>query len=225
MINYCFEVDNVSKVYKTKKLQTEVLKKVTFKIKKGEFISIMGPSGSGKSTLLYLLGGIEKPSSGIIKMNNKIISSLNDRNLSLIRRKELGFIFQFYNLVPNLNVVDNVMLPIALDRKKTNKYQEKIDEILNLVGLYERKKHTPKELSGGQQQRVAIARALIFEPEIILADEPTGNLDSKSSEDIMNLLKRINITKKRTIIQVTHSDEDSCYSDRTIFIRDGRIRK
>jgi putative ABC transport system ATP-binding protein len=183
----------------------------------------MGPSGSGKSTLLYLLGGLDKPTSGKIFINDQDISTLTDEEQSVLRRREIGFVFQFYNLVPNLTIEDNVMLPVLLDGKKIKDYRHKLDEILETVGLSDRINHTPRELSGGQQQRVAIARALINEPDIILADEPTGNLDSKSSEEVMKLLQRINKEKKKTILQVSHSQETAKYSDRIINVRDGKV--
>jgi putative ABC transport system ATP-binding protein len=217
------EVENLNKTYMLGNVPVEILQEINFTINRGEFITIMGPSGSGKSTLLYLLGGLDKPNSGKILINNKDISALSDEEQSTLRRREIGFVFQFYNLVPNLTVEDNVMLPVLLDGKKIKDYREKLDEILETVGLSDRINHTPRELSGGQQQRVAIARALINEPDIILADEPTGNLDSKSSEEVMKLLQRINKEKGKTILQVSHSLETAKYSDRIINVRDGKV--
>jgi len=217
------EVENLNKTYMLGNVPVEILQEINFTINRGEFITIMGPSGSGKSTLLYLLGGLDKPTSGKILINNKDISALSDEEQSTLRRREIGFVFQFYNLVPNLTVEDNVMLPVLLDGKKIKDYREKLDEILETVGLSDRINHTPRELSGGQQQRVAIARALINEPDIILADEPTGNLDSKSSEEVMKLLQRINKEKGKTILQVSHSLETAKYSDRIINVRDGKV--
>ncbi|HOT21109.1 MAG TPA: ABC transporter ATP-binding protein [Sedimentibacter sp.] len=217
------EVENLNKTYMLGNVPVEILQEINFTINRGEFITIMGPSGSGKSTLLYLLGGLDKPTSGKILINNKDISALSDEEQSTLRRREIGFVFQFYNLVPNLTVEDNVMLPVLLDGKKIKDYREKLDEILETVGLSDRINHTPRELSGGQQQRVAIARALINEPDIILADEPTGNLDSKSSEEVMKLLQRINKVKGKTILQVSHSLETAKYSDRIINVRDGKV--
>jgi len=214
---------NVSKAFKLGYLAIEVLKNVDINIKVGEFVSIMGPSGSGKSTLLYLLGGLDKPTSGEILIENTDITNLKDRELSLLRRRYLGFVFQFYNLIPNLTVEENIMVPVLLDGGKMNQFTQTLDEILDIVGLADRRKHTPRELSGGQQQRVAIARALINSPEIILADEPTGNLDSKTGDEIMELFTQINKYKGKTIVQVTHSDSAAQYSDRTIRIIDGRI--
>ncbi len=217
------ETVNLYKDYMLGTVSVEILKDINLSIAKGEFITIMGPSGSGKSTLLYLLGGLDKPTSGKIIINGKDISELSDQEQSIMRRRDVGFVFQFYNLVPNLTVEDNVMLPILLDGKKISDYRDKLDEILDIGELSDRKCHTPRELSGGQQQRVAIARALINEPDIILADEPTGNLDSKTSEEVMNLLQRINKEKRKTILQVSHSIETANYSDRIIKVKDGRV--
>ncbi|MGC7873307.1 ABC transporter ATP-binding protein [Desulfosporosinus sp. SYSU MS00001] len=217
------EVEDLRKVYKLGTVEVEVLKNINVHIHKSEFVSIMGPSGSGKSTLLYLIGGLDKPTSGCIKVNGKEISQMKDRDESAMRRKDIGFVFQFYNLIPNLSVEENVFLPILLDGKKIKSYRSKLDEILEIVGLADRKKHTPRELSGGQQQRVAIARALINEPEIILADEPIGNLDSKTGTEVMKLLKAINTEKKRTIVQVTHSREAADYGLRVINLKDGMV--
>lgn len=201
----------------------EVLKNINFSVKKGEFVSIMGPSGSGKSTFLYLLGMLDRPTSGIIKIMDKQLSNYNDRQESLVRRKQLGFIFQFYNLIPNLNVEENIMLPVLLDGKKRSDYKERMNIIIDEVGLSDRRKHTPRELSGGQQQRVAIARALMNEPDIILADEPTGNLDSKTGIEVMELLRKICKEKNKTILMVTHSREAAQYSGRIANMKDGRM--
>lgn len=217
------QVSNLYKTYMLGTVPVEILKEINLTVNKGEFITIMGPSGSGKSTLLYLIGGLDKPTSGKILLKDKDISSLSDEEQSIMRRREIGFVFQFYNLVPNLTVEDNIMLPILLDGKKVKNYRDKLGEILEVVGLTDRKAHTPRELSGGQQQRVAIARALINEPDIILADEPTGNLDSKTSEEVIQLLKRINIEKGKTILQVSHSIETTKYSNRIINVRDGKV--
>lgn len=217
------EVVKLCKTYMLGTVPVEILKEINLTVNKGEFITIMGPSGSGKSTLLYLMGGLDKPTSGKILIKDQDISTLSDEEQSIMRRREIGFVFQFYNLVPNLTVEDNIMLPILLDGKKTKDYRDKLDEILEVVGLTDRIGHTPRELSGGQQQRVAIARALINAPDIILADEPTGNLDSKTSEEVMKLLQRINNEKGKTILQVSHSLETSKYSHRIINVRDGRV--
>ncbi|MBN2897697.1 MAG: ABC transporter ATP-binding protein [Clostridia bacterium] len=203
--------------------EVKVLKELTFDIKKGEFVSLMGPSGSGKSTLLYLIGGLDEPTMGQILVNNKELKTMKDLEESIMRRRELGFVFQFYNLIPNLNVEDNIMLPILLDGKNPKKYEKDLNDILKLVGLEDRRYHTPRELSGGQQQRVAIARALINDPDIIMADEPIGNLDSVTGTEIMELFKRINVEKNKTIIQVTHSENAAKYGNRIIRLKDGRI--
>jgi putative ABC transport system ATP-binding protein len=196
---------------------------MSIQITQGEFVSIMGPSGSGKSTLLYILGGLDNPTEGSVLLGDKDISKYNDEKKSIMRRRDIGFIFQFYNLIPNLNVEENILLPILLDGKSEKDYRKKLNDILEIVGLSDRRKHTPRELSGGQQQRVAIARALINSPEIIFADEPTGNLDSKTGIEIMELLKEINCENNKTIVMVTHSAEAAAYSNRIINVRDGII--
>ena len=217
------EAVDLYKTYRLGDLDVEVLKDINVAIHEGEFVSIMGPSGSGKSTLLYLIGGLDKPTQGSIRIKGKEIAVMKDKEESVMRRRDLGFVFQFYNLIPNLNVEENVMLPILLDGKKMNAHRKDLDEILDIVGLSDRRHHTPRELSGGQQQRVAIARALINEPDIILADEPIGNLDSKTGTEIMKLLQKINIEKKKTIIQVTHSKESADYGTRIINVKDGKV--
>ncbi len=222
-MNSVIEINELWKTYMMGSVSVDILKGINLTINKGEFISIMGPSGSGKSTLLYLIGGLDKPSSGSIKINGKELSSMNDNEESVMRRRDIGFVFQFYNLIPNLNVEENILLPILLDKKKMKDYRDKLDEILDIVGLLERRNHTPRELSGGQQQRVAIARALINDPDIILADEPIGNLDSKTGTEVMELLRKINLDRQRTIIQVTHSRESAEYGNKIINVKDGEI--
>jgi putative ABC transport system ATP-binding protein len=217
------QVNQLNKSFPMGKLKADVLMDIDLTIKKGEFVSIMGPSGSGKSTLLYLIGGLDKPSSGEVLIQGKSLSNMKDKQESILRRRDIGFVFQFYNLIPNLNVVDNVMLPLMLDGKRLKTYDKKLNEILDIVGLSDKKKHTPRELSGGQQQRVAIARALMNSPDILLADEPIGNLDSKTGMEIMELFKRINQVQGKTIVQVTHALEAAQYSQRTIMVKDGRI--
>ena len=224
-MNAVVEITNLYKTYKLGTVDVEVLKGINLSIQSGEFVSIMGPSGSGKSTLLYLIGGLDKPTSGSVKIKGKELAVMKDKDESIMRRREIGFVFQFYNLIPNLNVEENIMLPILLDGKRIKDYRRKLDELLEIVGLSDRRHHTPRELSGGQQQRVAIARALINEPDVILADEPIGNLDSKSGTEIMLLLKRINQEKGKTVIQVTHSREAAEYGNRIINVRDGRIEE
>ena len=202
---------------------TKVLKDISLQVMQGEFVSIMGPSGSGKSTLLYILGGLDTPTSGHVLLNGTDISRFGDEKMSRIRRQKIGFVFQFYNLIPNLNVEENIMLPLLLDGKKMGGYRKQLEQILEIVGLSDRRRHTPRELSGGQQQRVAIARALIGNPEILFADEPTGNLDSKTGAEIMALLREINKTSGQTIIMVTHSPEAAQSSSRVIHVQDGVI--
>jgi putative ABC transport system ATP-binding protein len=222
-MDVAIEANKLCKSFNLGNNEVEVLRDIDLQINKGEFVSIMGPSGSGKSTLLYLIGGLDKPTSGNIRINSKELSKMKDKDQSIMRRRDIGFVFQFYNLVPNLNIEENVMLPILLDGKKVKDYKERLDEMLELVGLADRRKHTPRELSGGQQQRVAIARALINEPEILLADEPIGNLDSKTGMEVMALLQNINKKKAKTIIQVTHSKEAAEYGNRIINVMDGRV--
>ena len=220
---YAVEAKDIIKEYKMGDSVTQILKGVSLQVAQGEFVSIMGPSGSGKSTLLYILGGLDNPTHGSIRMNGTDISRFNDNKKSILRRRNIGFVFQFYNLIPNLNVEENIMLPLLLDGKNMKDYQKQIAQIVDIVGLSHRRKHTPRELSGGQQQRVAIARALINNPEILFADEPTGNLDSKIGAEIMDLLREINQETNRTIIMVTHSQEAAQSSSRIITVRDGVI--
>lgn len=217
------EVNNLNKSFYAGKEETKVLKNISFKVEEGDFISIMGPSGGGKSTLLYLLGGLDKPTSGTVMINNKDLSKIKEKEMSSIRRNDIGFVFQFYNLVPNLSVEDNIMLPIILDGKNLKKYSKRLDEILDIIGMKEKRKLTPRELSGGQQQRVAIARALIFNPKIMFLDEPIGNLDSKTGTEIMKLFKKINKDYGTTLIQVTHSEESSKYGKEVMKLIDGEI--
>ncbi|WP_373265184.1 ABC transporter ATP-binding protein [Hungatella hathewayi] len=202
---------------------TEVLRDVSLRVMPGEFVSIMGPSGSGKSTLLYILGGLDTPTDGRVLLNGTDISSFGDEKMSGLRRRNIGFVFQFYNLIPNLNVEENIMLPLLLDGQKMERCKDRLDRILDMVGLSDRRRHTPRELSGGQQQRVAIARALIGNPGILFADEPTGNLDTKAGADIMSLLREINRSTGQTIIMVTHSPEAAKSSSRIITVRDGNF--
>lgn len=217
------EGKHIVKDFRIGNTTTRVLKDVSLQVMQGEFVSIMGPSGSGKSTLLYILGGLEAPTSGSVRLFGTDISQLDDEKMSKIRRQNIGFVFQFYNLIPNLNVEENIMLPLLLDGKKIKDYKKQLDHILDVVGLSNRRRHTPRELSGGQQQRVAIARALITNPEILFVDEPTGNLDSNTGAEIMQLLSNINRENRQTIIMVTHSEEAANSSRRVITVRDGVI--
>ena len=202
---------------------TKVLKDVSLKVAQGEFAAIMGPSGSGKSTLLYILGGLDSPTSGSVLLNGTDISRFDDAKMSRIRRQKIGFVFQFYNLIPNLSVEENILLPLLLDGRKKQEYKKDLEHILDVVGLSHRRRHTPRELSGGQQQRVAIARALIGRPEILFADEPTGNLDTGTGAEIMELLREINRDSGQTILMVTPSPEAAESSSRIITVRDGVI--
>jgi len=217
------EGQNIVKQYQVGIVDTPVLKNISLKIYRGEFVSIMGPSGSGKSTLLYILSGLDNPTGGNVLMNGRDIAGLDDHKKSIMRRRTIGFVFQFYNLIPNLNVEENILLPVLLDGKNMKDYKRQLNDILEIVGLADRRKHTPRELSGGQQQRVAIARALINSPDILFADEPTGNLDSTTGTEIMELLQEINRENNKTIVMVTHSGESAWYSSRTIHVKDGEI--
>ena len=217
------EVNNVSKTFGKDTSLNQVLDNATMYVEEGEFVSLMGASGSGKSTLLYLIGGLDRAYEGTIKLCGKDIGSISDSELSDLRLKNVGFIFQFYNLIMNLNVEDNIMLPSTINGKKREDIKKDLDEILEIVGLTEKRKAMPATLSGGQQQRVAIARALLSSPKVILADEPTGNLDSKSTAEIMELFAKLNKEKGMTILQVTHSSETAEYGTRTVIIDSGKI--
>lgn len=215
------KIENLKKVYGSGETKVKALDDISFQVEEGEFIAIIGPSGSGKSTLLHSIAGLEKPTSGKVYFYDKDIYKMNKKELTILRRQKIGIIYQFYNLIPTLNVEENITLPIELDRKKID--TKKLDEIIKFLGLEKRKKHLPNELSGGQQQKVAIGRALMINPTIILADEPTGNLDSKSSEEIMQVLKKANKDYKQTIIMITHNLEIAKLADRIIKIEDGKI--
>lgn len=216
-------VENLTKVYGKGESKVTAVDNVSFSVEKGEFLAIVGSSGSGKSTLLHLLGGVDRPTSGKVYVDGKDIYSLNDDNLAIFRRRQVGIIYQFYNLIPILNVEENITLPCDLDGNKVD--EQRLKELLQNLGLENRKKHLPNELSGGQQQRVSIGRALINNPAIILADEPTGNLDSKSSEEIVELLKLTNKKYKQTIIMITHNLEIASEADRVLTMEDGKIIK
>lgn len=215
------ETINLGKIYGKKQTKVDALKDVNLKINKGEFVAIVGPSGSGKSTFLHLIGGLERPSNGTIKVDNKDICCLSDGKLAKYRREKVGFVFQQYNLIPVLNVKENIELPLKLDKQKIDK--DYIEDLMKLLGIEERKNHLPNQLSGGQQQRVAIARALAAKPSIILADEPTGNLDSKTTEEVMDLLKKSIKKYNQTLIMITHNNEIAKKADRIISIIDGKL--
>ncbi|QMT18061.1 ABC transporter ATP-binding protein [Planococcus maritimus] len=217
------EVKNLSKVYGKDEMAVKALDDVSFTVNKGEFICIIGPSGSGKSTLLHLLGGVDRPTSGNVSIDGTDIYQLDETQLAIFRRRQIGLIYQFYNLIPILTVEENITLPMLLDEQRVDKHQfRKISEAL---GLDQRLNHLPNQLSGGQQQRVSIGRALVSNPAIMLADEPTGNLDSKNSEEIMELLKMFNKTFKQTLIVITHDERIALQADRVISIEDGKIAK
>lgn len=216
-------VENLTKKYGKGENEVIAVDNVSFSVQKGEFLAIVGSSGSGKSTLLHLLGGVDRPTSGKVYVDGKDIYTLNDDNLAIFRRRQVGIIYQFYNLIPILNVVENITLPCDLDGNKVD--EERLNELLKTLKLDNRKDHLPNELSGGQQQRVSIGRALINNPAIILADEPTGNLDSKSSDEIVELLKMTNKKYKQTIIMITHNKEIANEADRVLTIEDGKIIK
>ena len=215
------KLDNLCKFYGEDETLVKAVDSVTLTVEEGEFIAILGASGSGKSTLLHMIGCVDEPTIGHVYLNGQDIYALNDNNQSKLRRESISIVYQFYNLIPTLNVVENITLPLDLSRKKVD--QEYLDEILKLLKLEDRKKHLPNELSGGEQQRVAIGRALITRPSIILADEPTGNLDSKNSLEVMNILKRANEIYKQTIIMVTHDEELAKFAKRIITMKDGNI--
>lgn len=216
-------VENLTKVYGNGTTKVVALDDVSFSVEKGEFVAIVGASGSGKSTLLHLIGGVDRPTFGKVFIDGKNIYNYDDDKLAIFRRRQVGLIYQFYNLIPILNVVENITLPLDLDNRKPD--SEYLNQLIKLLGLENRKNHLPNELSGGQQQRTSIGRALITNPTIILADEPTGNLDSKSSDEIMELLKKSNKEYKQTIIMITHNMEIAKCADRIIKIEDGRIVK
>ena len=217
------KVENLTKIYGKDKTQVVALDHVSFSVEKGEFVTIVGASGSGKSTLLHLMGGVDTPTSGKVYVDGKDIYSLSSDNLAIFRRREVGLIYQFYNLIPILNVEENILLPLELDNRKVDKFE--LNELLKILGLQSRRKHLPNELSGGQQQKTSIGRALITKPAIVLADEPTGNLDSKSSEEVVELLKKMNKEYKQTIIMITHNLDIAAVADRIITIEDGKIVK
>ena len=216
------KVENLSKVYGKGSTEVKALDNVSLSIEQGEFVAIVGASGSGKSTLLHLMGGVDRPTSGRVMINDTDIFQLNNDKLAIFRRRQIGIIYQFYNLLPTLNVEENITLPMELDGRKVE--DGELDDILKLLGLTKRRKHLPNELSGGQQQRTSIGRALITRPALILADEPTGNLDSKSSNEIVELLRKSNREYNQTIVMITHNLEIAKCADRIITIEDGRIK-
>ena len=219
------EASKVKKQYQMGEVTVDALDGVNFVVNKGEFVAVMGPSGSGKSTLLHLLGGLDGTTDGEITLAGQPLSKLSDNEITVVRRRKVGFIFQFYNLLPTLTAEENVGLPLLIDGQNLDKHREKISKLLNLVNLADRAHHKPDQLSGGQQQRVAIARAFVNDPEIVLADEPTGNLDSKSGTAILELLRKTCDELGATIVIVTHDPRAASYADRVVFLKDGNIVK
>lgn len=217
------KVENLKKVYGKGENEVKALNDVSFTVDKGEFIAIIGPSGSGKSTLLHILGGVDKPSSGKVYVDGIDVYAQNDEQLAIFRRRQVGLIYQFYNLIPVLDVVENITLPVLMDGRKVNK--ETLNELLVTLDLENRQHHLPNQLSGGQQQRVSIGRALINSPAVVLADEPTGNLDSKNSQEIIELLKLSNKRYHQTLIIITHDESIALQADRIIKIEDGQITR
>ena len=215
------KIENLSKIYGEGENQVKALDNVSFSVPKGQFVAIIGPSGSGKSTLLHILGGVDRPTSGKVYLDGQDVYAQNEDQLAIFRRRQVGLIYQFYNLIPVLNVTENITLPVLMDGKKVDKAY--LDELVGLLSLNGREKHLPNELSGGQQQRVSIGRALINNPAVMLADEPTGNLDSKNSHEIVELLKLSNKKYGQTLIVITHDDTIALQADRTITINDGKI--
>lgn len=217
------EVKNLSKIYGKDETKVVALDNVSFSVKQGEFVAIIGPSGSGKSTLLHILGGVDIPTKGSVIINGTDISTLYETNLAIFRRRQIGLIYQFYNLIPILTVEENLTLPLLLDGRKPN--QKIIDSLVKTLGLENRLKHLPSQLSGGQQQRVSIGRALMNNPALMLADEPTGNLDSENTKEIISLLKKFNKENNQTLIVITHDERIALAADRVIAIEDGRITR
>jgi len=215
----------LQKQYELGEYKIDALGGVDFKVEEGEFVAIMGPSGSGKSTLLHLLGGLDSPTEGDVVLSGRLFSKLPDHEITLTRRRNIGFVFQFFNLLPTLSAEENILLPVLIDGKKPGDSQERVDQLIQLVGLENRRDHKPDQLSGGEQQRVAVARALVTDPAILLADEPTGNLDTKTGKVIMELLRRSCDDLGQTIVAVTHDPRSAAYADRVVFLRDGKEKE
>ena len=214
-------VENLTKVYGEGENQVRALDGVSFSVEKGQFVAIIGPSGSGKSTLLHILGGVDRPTGGKVYMNGQDVYQRSEDQLAIFRRREVGLIYQFYNLIPVLNVTENITLPVLMDGRKVN--QERLQEMLQTLGLQGREKHLPNQLSGGQQQRVAIARAMAAKPAILLADEPTGNLDSRTSQDVLSLMKVTGQKFSQTMVMITHNEEIAQMAHRIVRVEDGQI--
>lgn len=216
-------VEHLSKVYGKDENEVRALDDVSFSVEKGQFVAIIGPSGSGKSTLLHILGGVDRPTSGKVFLNDQDVFAQNEDQLAIFRRRQVGLIYQFYNLIPVLNVTENITLPVLMDGRPVN--QQRLEELLTTLNLHGREKHLPSQLSGGQQQRVSIGRALMNSPAVVLADEPTGNLDSKNSQEIVELLKLSNKKFGQTLIVITHDESIALQADRIITIEDGHISR
>ena len=216
---------NLHKQYELGEYKIDALSGVDFRVDEGEFVAIMGPSGSGKSTLLHLLGGLDNPTEGDVILAGQLFSKLPDHQITLARRRNIGFVFQFFNLLPTLSAEENILLPVLIDGKSPQEYQERVDKLLGLIGLENRRGHKPDQLSGGEQQRIAVARALVTEPAILLADEPTGNLDTKTGKVIMSLLRRSCDELGQTIVVVTHDPRAAAYADIVVFLRDGKEKQ
>lgn len=217
------KIENLTKVYGKGENEVRAVDNISFSVEKGEFVAIIGPSGSGKSTLLHIIGGVDRPTSGKVWMNGQDVYAQNEDQLAIFRRRQVGLIYQFYNLIPVLNVVENITLPVLMDGRKVN--NERLNELLETLSLEHRRKNLPNQLSGGQQQRVSIGRALMNAPAVVLADEPTGNLDSKNSQEILELLKYSNKKYGQTLIIITHDESIALQADRVISIEDGKISK
>jgi putative ABC transport system ATP-binding protein len=217
------QTQGLSKQYQMGEVAVDALRGVDFAVQQGEFVAIMGPSGSGKSTLLHLMGGLDAPTDGEVSLGGRKLAHMSDDEVTIIRRRQVGFIFQFFNLLPTLSAAENVALPLLIDGKRMSDYAGRVSDLLALVGLDDRSDHRPDQLSGGQQQRVAIARALVTEPTIVLADEPTGNLDRNSGREILSLLRQACDDKGQTILMVTHDPYAASFADRVVFLRDGQV--
>ena len=217
------KIENLTKIYGSGENEVRALDGVSFSVEKGEFLAIIGPSGSGKSTLLHILGGVDRPTSGKVWLDGQDVYAQDEEQLAIFRRRQVGLIYQFYNLIPVLNVVENMTLPVLMDGRKVN--EERLNELLDTLGLKGRTKNLPNQLSGGQQQRVSIGRALMNAPSVVLADEPTGNLDSKNSQEIVELLRSSNLKYNQTLIVITHDESIALQADRIIAIEDGRITR
>ena len=217
------KVEHVSKIYGAKETQVKALDDVSFTVEKGEFVAIVGPSGSGKSTLLHILGGVDRPTSGQVILDGTAMYQMDEDGLAIFRRRQIGLIYQFYNLIPVLNVKENITLPLLLDQRKVN--EDYFQKLVQQLGLQDRLNYLPNQLSGGQQQRVSICRAIMASPAVVLADEPTGNLDRKNSEEIVGLLKQLHLEQKQTLIMITHDESIALQADRILQIEDGKIVK